>query len=163
MEKQFYKIDERYITDIDDEDDDNVIDSNSFNYTNNNKNDDFDDKLILCFSQDRNDFTNASNQETIDSIYKINDLIIDILDDFEMFTYSEDFEYYTSHTNFQYCPNEIKIDDRLVIHTQGKHYYGSDKDLAVVVHLKWDDIKRPTQVVRFCSYLFKRFTHGMDE
>lgn len=154
-------INEKYITDIDDEDDDNVIDSNSFNYTNNNNNDDFDDKLILCFSQDRNAFTNTNYQKTIDSIHKINDLIIDILDDFDMFTYSEDFEYYTSHTNFQYCPNEIKIDDRLVIHTQTKDYYGVNKDLAVVVHMNWD-IKRPTQVFRFCSYLFKRFTHGID-
>ena len=122
MEKQLYKIDERYIMDIDDEDDDNVIDSNSFNYTNNNKNDDFDDKLILCFSQGRNAFTNRHYRETIDSIHKINDLIIDILDEFDMFDYSEDFEYYTSHMNFQYCQYEIKIDDRLVIHTQRKYY-----------------------------------------
>ena len=148
--------------DIDDEDDDDVIDSKSFNYKNYNKNDDFDDKLVLCFRQVRNTFTNTYNQETIDSIHKINDLIIEILDDFEMFTYSEDFEYYTTHTNLQYCPYEIKIDDRLVIHTQKNYYYGSNKALAVVVHMKWD-IKRPTQVVRFCSYLFKRFTHGMDE
>ena len=115
-------INEKYITDIDDEDDDNAIDSNSFNYTNNNKNDDFDDKLILCFNQVRNASANTYNQETIDSIYKINDLIIDILDEFDMFTYSEDFEYYTSHMNFQYCQYEIKIDDRLVIHTQRKYY-----------------------------------------
>ena len=155
-------INEKYITDIDDEDDDNVIDSNSFNYTNDNKNDDFDDKLILCFSQVKNAFTNTYNQETIDSIYKINDLIIEILDDFDMFTYSKEFEYYTKHTNFQYCNNEIKIDDRLVIHTQANHYYGSNKNLSVVVHMKWD-IKRPAQVVRFYSYLFKRFTIGMDE
>ena len=115
-------INEKYITDIDDEDDDNAIDSNSFNYTNDNKNDDFDDKLILCFNQVRNASANTYNQETIDSIYKINDLIIDILDEFDMFAYSEDFEYYTSHMNFQYCPHEIKIDDRLVIHTQRKYY-----------------------------------------
>ena len=116
-------INEKYITDIDDEDDDNAIDSNSFNYTNDNKNDDFDDKLILCFNQVRNASANTTyNQETIDSIYKINDLIIDILDEFDMFDYSEDFEYYTSHMNFQYCQYEIKIDDRLVIHTQRKYY-----------------------------------------
>lgn len=119
-------INEKYITDIDDEDDDNVIDSNSFNYTNDNNNDDFDDKLILCFNQVRNASANRYNQEynqeTIDSIYKINDLIIDILDEFDMFDYSEDFEYYTSHMNFQYCQYEIKIDDRLVIHTQRKYY-----------------------------------------
>ena len=155
-------LNENYLSDIDDEDDDNIIDSNSFHYTNDNKNDDFDDKLVLCFTQVRNHYTHTYNQETIDSIHKINDLIIEILDDFEMFTYSKDFEYYTGHMNFQFCPNEIKIDDRLVIHTQGKHYYGSNKALAVVVHMKWN-IKRPTQVVRFCSYLFKRFTHGMDK
>ena len=155
-------INEKYITDIDDEDDDNVIDSNSFNYTNDNKNDDFDDKLILCFMQVRNASANTYNQETIDSIYKINDLIIDILDEFDMFDYSEDFEYYTNHTNFQYCPHEIKIDDRLVIHTPTKHYYSSMKSLAVVVHLKWY-IKRPAQICRFCSYLFRRFTAGLDE
>ena len=155
-------INEKYITDIDDEDDDNVIDSNSFNYTNDNKNDGFDDKLILCVNHVRNASSNTYNQETIDSIYKINDLIIDILDEFDMFDYSEDFEYYTSHMNFQYCPHEIKIDDRVVIHTQTKHYYSSKKSLAVVVHMKWD-IRRPTQVFRFCSYLFKRFAHGMDE
>ena len=155
-------INEKYITDIDDEDDDNTIDSNSFNYTNNNKNDDFDDKLVLCFTQVRNTSAKTYNQETINSIYKINDLIIDILDEFDMFEYSEDFEYYTSHMNFQYCQYEIKIDDRLVIHTQTKHYYASTKSIAVVVHMKWD-IRRPTQVFRFCSYLFKRFAHGMDE
>ena len=68
--------------------------------------------------------------------------------------------------NFQYCPHEIKIDDKLVIHTQSKHYYNTNKKslkaLAVVVHMKWD-IMRPTQVVRFCSYLFKRFTYGIDK
>ena len=31
-------INEKYLSDIDDEDDDNAIDSNSFNYTNDNKN-----------------------------------------------------------------------------------------------------------------------------
>ena len=36
------------------------------------------------------------------------------------------------------------------------------KALAVVVHLKWD-IKRPAQIVRFCSYLFRRFNAGLDE
>ena len=80
-------INEKYIMDIDDEDDDNAIDSKSVNYTNDNKNDDFDDKLILCFNQVRNVSANTFNQETIDSIYKINDLIIDILDEFDMFTY----------------------------------------------------------------------------
>ena len=80
-------INEKYLSDIDDEDDDNIIDSNSFHYTNNNKNDDFDDKLILCFRQIRNTSAKTYNQETINSIYKISDLIIDILDEFEMFTY----------------------------------------------------------------------------
>ena len=156
-------INEKYITDIDDEDDDNAIDSNSFNYTNNNKNDDFDDKLILCFNQVRNASANTYNQETIDSIYKINDLIIDILDEFDMFDYSEDFEYYTSHMNFQYCPYEIKIDDRLVIHTQSYNTNRKSlKVLTVVVHLKWY-LKRPARVCGFCSYLFRRFTDGLDE
>ena len=81
-------INEKYLTDIDDEDEDNAIDSKSFHYTNDNKNDDFDDKLILCFRQVRNAFVYAYNQETVDSIYKINDLIIDILDEFDMFVYS---------------------------------------------------------------------------
>ena len=64
--------------------------------------------------------------------------------------------------NFQFCHNEIKIDDRLVIHTQANHYYGSNKNLAVVVYMQWN-IKYPTQVFRFCDYLFRRFNAEMDE
>ena len=65
-------INEKYLSDIDDEDDDNIIDSNSFHYTNDKKNDGFDDKLVLCFTQVRNHFTHTYNQETIDSIHKQN-------------------------------------------------------------------------------------------